>query len=100
MKLSAGGYILPHSDSPDLGLRAVNISLNNPENCEFVFQGQGLVPLTDAGSVLMIANGYTHSVWNRSSEPRYHLIVHGYATDRYPQFQTWLIDSYRNQLLF
>lgn len=80
MRLAPGGYILPHSDSPDLGLRAVNISLNNPIHCDFVFDGIGLVPFSDSGSVIMLANGYTHSVWNRSTKHRYHIIVHGYST--------------------
>lgn len=99
MKLAPGGYILPHHDSPDLGLRAINFSLNNPDACEFVFQGQGLVPLTHSGSAVMIANGYVHSVWNRSTEPRYHVIVHGYATDHYAEFQQLLIRSYHNAIL-
>lgn len=99
MKLAPGGYILPHSDSPDRGLRATNFSLNNPDACEFVFQGQGLVPLTDSGSAVMLANGYIHSVWNRSTEPRYHIIVHGYATDRHTEFQQLMIRSYHNAIL-
>lgn len=80
MRLDAGGYILPHSDSPDLRLRAVNISLNNPIGCDFVFEDIGTVPFTDTGSTFLIANGYRHSVWNRSNQTRYHIIVHGYST--------------------
>ena len=80
MRLDPGGYILPHSDSSDLGLRAVNISLNNPDGCDFVFENIGRVPFDNNGSILLIANGYTHSVWNRSNQTRYHLIVHGYST--------------------
>lgn len=82
MRLDPGGYILPHSDSPDLALRAVNISLNNPADCDFVFENIGTVPFTDTGSMFLVANGYRHSVWNRSDRTRYHIIVHGYSTSR------------------
>jgi len=80
MRLDPGGYILPHSDSPDRSLRAVNISLNNPAGCDFVFENIGTVPFSDSGSIFLVANGYTHSVWNRSDQTRYHIIVHGYTT--------------------
>lgn len=83
MRLDPGGFILPHSDSPDLGLRAVNISLNNPDGCNFVFENIGTVPFSNTGSIFIVANGYKHSVWNRSNETRYHIIVHGYATTHY-----------------
>ena len=96
MRLGPGGYILPHSDSPDRGLRATNFSLNNPDDCEFVFQDIGLVPYKDSGSAIMLANGYVHSIWNRSQQPRYHIIVHGYATDSYLEFQDLLIKSYQS----
>lgn len=82
MRLDSGGYILPHSDSPDLNLRAVNISLNNPLGCDFVFENIGTVPFADTGSTFLVANGYRHSVWNRSDRVRYHIIVHGYATSQ------------------
>lgn len=96
MKLDPGGYILPHSDSPDLGLRAINFSLNNPDGCNFVFENLGTVPFKDSGSALLIANGHIHSVWNCSNEPRYHLIVHGYATT--PTFYDLVVDSYKSLL--
>lgn len=96
MRLAPGGYIIPHSDSSDRGLRAVNISLNNPTGCEFVFENIGIVPFSDRGSVLMVANGYTHSVWNLSDEARYHIIVHGFATKQYNRFQDLLIEGYQS----
>lgn len=97
MRLAPGGYIVPHSDSPDLGLRATNFSLNNPDNCEFMFENIGVVPYKDSGSVIMIANGYNHSVWNRSSEYRYHMIIHGYPTERHSrEFQDLVVKSYKS----
>ncbi len=94
MKLSPGGYILPHSDSPDRTLRAVNISLNNPVNCNFVFENIGTIPFSNTGSIFLVANGYNHSVWNRSSQSRYHIIVHGYSTEH--QYYDLVTDSYNS----
>lgn len=94
MKLNPGGYILPHSDSPDLSLRAVNFSLNNPEACNFVFEKYGFIPFRDSGSAFLVANGYQHSVWNLSNQPRYHIIVHGYATTQ--PFYDLVVDSYKS----
>lgn len=94
MKLDPGGYILPHSDSPDLSLRAINFSLNNPEKCNFVFENYGLVPFQDSGSAFLVANGYQHCVWNLSNQPRYHIIVHGYSTTQ--PFYDLVVDSYKS----
>lgn len=93
MRLAPGGYIVPHSDSPDLGLRAVNISLNNPRHCDFVFENSGIVPFRDTGSTIMVANGFTHAVRNNSLHHRYHIIVHGYSTDA--RFGSVLTKSYQ-----
>jgi hypothetical protein len=93
MKLESHGFILPHSDSPDLNLRAVNISLNNPQLCQFVFEKHGLVPFSDSGSMFLLANGYKHSVWNLDKQPRYHIIVHGYSTTQ--PFRDLVVDSYK-----
>ena len=94
MRLSPGGYIVPHNDSTDLGLRAINISLNNPRHCDFVFDNIGCVPFRNTGSTILLANGYTHAVWNRSTEDRYHIIVHGYSTT--DSFNDVLVKSYQS----
>jgi hypothetical protein len=93
MRLAPGGYIKPHSDSNDLGLRAVNISLNNPNKCNFVFEDFGILPFSNSGSIFMVANGYVHSVVNNSEEYRYHIIVHGYSTTQ--SFYNLVVDSYK-----
>lgn len=77
MKLDAGGYINPHVDGNAHMLGAVNISLNNPQGCEMVLANIGIVPFEDKGSVMAFNNSYEHMVWNQSSIPRYHIIVHG-----------------------
>ncbi|CAB4133205.1 Aspartyl/asparaginy/proline hydroxylase [uncultured Caudovirales phage] len=96
MRLEPGGYILPHSDSPDLGLRAINISLNNPDNCNFMFENIGIVPFSNSGSTFMVANGYQHSVQNNSSEYRYHIIIHGYSTKRNEEFSQLVVNGYQS----
>jgi hypothetical protein len=94
MKLAPGGFITPHCDHTEVCLNAVNISLNNPSGCEFVFEDQGRIPFSNAGSTFLIANGIKHSVWNRSNIPRYHIIVHGYPTKKSSNFDNTIVDSY------
>lgn len=96
MRLAPGGYILPHSDSSDLSLRATNFSLNNPNGCEFLFEDFGVIPYSDAGSVFMIANGYTHSVRNESKQSRYHIIVHGYSTTQSSEFNQLVVNGHKS----
>jgi hypothetical protein len=96
MRLSPYGYIKPHSDSNDMGLRAVNISLNNPIGCEFLYEKFGVLPFNNEGSIFMIANGYTHSVYNNSNEYRYHIIIHGYSTTKSTIFNNLIIDGYQS----
>jgi hypothetical protein len=76
MKLSAGGYIMPHTDGPGRIFGPLNIAINNPKGCEFYFRKWGRVPFRQGiGNVLDIGN--EHIVWNNSKEDRYHFIVHG-----------------------
>ena len=78
MLLEPGGYILPHQDRPDdqKRLSVCNISLNNPEGCEFVFKDHGTVPFDPNGSAMLMDISNTHAVWNRSDKPRIHMIIH------------------------
>ena len=76
MKLSAGGYIMPHTDGPGRIFGPFNIAINNPKGCEFYFRKWGRVPFRQGiGNILDIGN--EHIVWNNSKEDRYHFIVHG-----------------------
>jgi hypothetical protein len=77
MLLEPGGYIVPHSDNQTSNLgAATNISLNNPAGCKFVTE-RGLIPFSDAGSIMMFNNYYRHVVFNDSEQERIHIIVHG-----------------------
>lgn len=80
MRLEAGGYVMPHTDGPGRIFGPLNIAINNPEGCNFYFKDWGAVPFKQGtGNFLDI--GYEHIVWNRSTEPRYHFIVHGHSTN-------------------
>lgn len=97
MKLDPGGWIIPHNDSPNKNLIAINFSLNNPDNCNMCMENIGLIPFDNRGSAIMLAIGNNHSVRNYSNEPRYHLIVHGYSTDDYTnRFHELIIKSYKS----
>ena len=96
MKLEAGGYIVPHTDSNLFNLCAVNISLNNPPNCEMILEGVGKVPFDDSGSVYALNTSYRHMVWNNSDIDRYHIIVHGRQKNEWEKI---ILDSYKSQLI-
>ena len=78
MLLEPGGYVLPHRDRPadQSRLSVCNISLNNPEGCQFLMKDQGVVEFDDAGSALLMDISNEHAVWNRSDTPRLHMIIH------------------------
>lgn len=96
MYVEPGGYILPHQDRPDdqKRLSVCNISLNNPEGCEFVFKDHGVVPFDDNGSAFLMDISNTHSVWNRSDKPRIHMIIHYEIGRRLRDFFYVLRSSY------
>jgi hypothetical protein len=77
MAVLPGGWIMPHSDTDRVaGLGATNVAINNPNGCALVMEEYGTMPFTP-GSVFKINTGHVHSVWNRSDEPRIHMIFDG-----------------------
>lgn len=96
MLLEPGGYILPHQDreSDQKRLSVCNISLNNPEGCEFVMEGFGTVPFKDSGSAFLMDISNKHAVWNRSNTPRIHMIIHYEIGHRIRDFFYVLRSSY------
>lgn len=96
MYLEPGGYILPHQDRPNdqKRLSVCNISLNNPEGCEFVFKDHGVVPFDNNGSAFLMDISNVHSVWNRSDKPRIHMIIHYEIGRRLRDFFYVLRSSY------
>lgn len=75
MLLEAGGYILPHADTIDSRLGAVNTAITNPEGTEFHMLHRGKLPFRP-GRSLMLDLSNQHWVVNRSDQPRLHIIVH------------------------
>jgi hypothetical protein len=72
---------MPHTDGPGRIFSPLNIAINNPVGCEFIFKNKGSVPFV-AGTGMVIDVAREHIVINDSDEPRYHIIVHGhYAED-------------------
>lgn len=81
MKLAPGGYIRPHRDTlepENARLAAVNVAVNNPDDCHFFMDGVGKLPFAP-GRAIKLNLYQIHAVWNRSSENRYHVIAHGKA---------------------
>jgi len=77
MRLAPGGYIMPHSDNKfERAFSPLNIAINNPDGCHFVFKNKGIVPFA-SGTGLVLDVGTEHIVINNSNEVRYHVIVHG-----------------------
>ncbi len=83
MRLAPGGYISIHDDDPQKHRTqwAMNIAINNPEQCEMHFWDQefryaGCVPW-QPGDAYRIRIHFPHMVMNNSDEVRYHIIVHG-----------------------
>lgn len=93
MLVDRGGYIQPHNDRSEPGLLSpINIALNNPEGCEFRMKHKGYVPFGKGGTACYVDIGNVHSVWNRSSLPRFHIIAHGKPK---PEMSNVILNSLR-----
>ena len=78
MRLAPNGYVMPHTDNKyQRAFSPLNIAINNPEGCHFIFKDKGIVPFV-AGTGMILDVGREHIVVNYSNEPRYHIIVHGH----------------------
>jgi hypothetical protein len=98
MYLEPGGFILPHHDSPNPGMGAINLALNNPSGCDMAIEGKGVIPWVP-GDVRYLDVHNTHAVWNRSDSLRIHMIAH--ARDwgvRTTDFQWAVIIGYLRSL--
>lgn len=95
MALLPGGWLGAHRDRERItGVGATNVAINNPEGCKLVMGGWGEMPYTP-GSVFKINTGYEHAVWNRSDEPRIHMIFDGSPSDA---FKDKVNESYRKMV--
>lgn len=99
MLLKAGGLIDYHRDVDYMNLYPLNISINNPLDCEFNIYDQNssnpvkTIPFID-NSAFIVNIGLYHRVINRSQEDRLHIIVHGHYTDEFElNYEKFLIDQ-------
>lgn len=96
MKLSPGGYVIPHKDSitqEENHIGPINLALNHPDDCKFYMDNIGHLPWTQGRAIKL--NLYNvHAVINHSNQDRYHVIVHGQMGDTwsnrmYNNYQKW-----------
>jgi hypothetical protein len=93
MRLSAGGYIGVHQDSPTSQLGPINIAVTQPANCRFFMENCGVVPFAQGDSVFLNVS-YRHAVINDSPQDRYHIIIHQGAND---EFRGLVLRSYQSK---
>lgn len=74
MKLKAGGWVAPHSDTTIALIDNVNLVLNNPDKCVWQW-GDGGEMLMVPGVAYGMNTHYVHGLRNDSNEDRYHMIV-------------------------
>jgi hypothetical protein len=86
MRLAPGGYIMPHCDGTSRTFTPLNIAINNPDNCYFVFKNKGIVPF-EAGTGMVVDVSTEHTVINFSDQVRYHIIVHGFYNQEF--YDSW-----------
>lgn len=85
MALLPGGWLGAHRDRPRItGVGATNVAINNPDGCDFVMGGWGKVDWVP-GVAKKMNTGYEHAVWNRSEEPRIHMIFDGQPGDAFKE---------------
>lgn len=94
MLLTAGGYINRHRDSPYSIPDAVNIALTNHPNCVWWWADGSRVDFRPGDAYAMNLS-YEHSVDNRSTEDRYHLIVHHH--DSTPEWKSMMMQAMERQ---
>ena len=82
MKVSSGGVIGVHNENEDDdNFWALNLAINNPEDCKMHFWDRqmrylGIVPWQPA-KAFRIRTGMNHMILNKSNEARYHMIIDG-----------------------
>jgi hypothetical protein len=74
MLLRAGGKIALHSDSSIKLIENINVALNNPVGCKWIW-GDGEEIIMEPGGVYAMNLHYHHSVINESNEDRVHMII-------------------------
>ena len=78
--LEPGGYIVPHRDQKDEGLKFCNIGIDVPEGTNFYMENYGNMPYK-SGSCLIWDHSIKHWVVNDSDRPRLHMTVIAHVRD-------------------
>ena len=76
MLLKPNGKINPHKDTEYPILGAINVALNNPTGCKWMWDNEELE--MQPGCAYAMNLSYIHSVINNSNQPRIHMIIHHY----------------------
>jgi hypothetical protein len=74
MLLRSGGKIDLHKDSSVKLIENINVALNNPKGCKWIW-GDGEELIMDEGGTYAMNLYYEHSVVNNSNEDRMHMII-------------------------
>lgn len=74
MLLRAGGHIALHNDSSIKLIENINVALNNPVGCKWIWEdGEELI--MEPGGVYAMNLHYGHQLVNNSNEDRMHMII-------------------------
>ena len=93
MLLRAGGRISMHNDSSIKLIENINVALNNPFGCKWIW-GDDEELIMEQGGVYAMNLYYHHSIVNNSNEDRMHMIIARHdATDEWKK----LIDDAANK---
>lgn len=92
MLLEPGGYITVHSDYDQSQLWAINIAITQPKDCYFLMEKHGVVPF-NPGQAYWLDISNRHTVFNSSSDPRWHIIIH--QNFDHTEFQNLVVNSYK-----
>jgi hypothetical protein len=74
MLLEPGGWIGLHSDGMMKFVENVNVALNNPVGCKWLWDDDKEL-IMEPGGMYAMNLSYRHSVVNNSNEDRFHLII-------------------------
>ena len=74
MLLRAGGHIALHKDSSIKLIENINVALNNPQGCKWIW-GDGEELIMQPGGIYAMNLYYHHSIINDSKNDRMHMII-------------------------
>jgi hypothetical protein len=75
-RLEPQGFITPHIDQEIKMFNILNIAINNPKDCHYVFKNFGEVPFKDESSFLLDISK-EHCLINLSNQNCYHIVIDG-----------------------